>query len=398
MRPFPPPATIGILGGGQLARMMVAEARRIGYRTVVLDPGGADAPAAQISDDFVEAALDDGAAARRLAERCDVVTLDTEHIPADVLYGLEDVCAVRPGGRILALIQDRWEQRTFVTRHDVPQPAHALVTSPETLASASAKTGFPCVLKTTRSGYDGKGQARARDAEELARGWEDLGRPTAVLEEFVDFEREISVLLARGRDGECRFFPIAENVHLDHILHTTRVPARIEGAIESEARSLGSRVATGLGYYGVMAIELFVTGDGRLLLNEIAPRPHNSAHFTLGGCATSQFEQHLRAVCGQPLGDSSPLGACVMLNLLGDLWSEGEPDWEVVLRHPLARLHLYGKREPRPGRKMGHVLVVAPDARRAEEEAESVARQLGIDSPSTTHRPVAVPTPDPAFG
>lgn len=382
MTAISPPATIGFLGGGQLARMMVMEARRLGYRTRVLDPAGANAPAAQISDSWVEASLDDASGARRLGEECDIVTLDTEHVPADVLRELEEVCPVRPGAAVLGIIQDRGEQRAFVTKQGVPQPAHALVRDEASLARAAEQVGFPCVLKTARSGYDGRGQVRAKDLEELTRGWVSLGRPTCVLEEFVDFDREISVHVARGADAECSFFPLAENVHRSHILHRTCAPARVSRDVEEQAKDLGRRIAEGLDYRGILAVELFLLREGRLLLNEIAPRPHNAGHFTLGGCVTSQFEQHLRAVCGQPLGDPSALAACCMLNLLGDLWEGGEPDWTSLLAHPSALLHLYGKADARPGRKMGHVLFVDRDPQRALEAAASVARSLGIENGS----------------
>ena len=378
MKPFPPPATIGFLGGGQLARMMVMEARRIGYRTMVLDPAGEKAPAAQISDGWVEGALNDVEPMRRLARECDVVTLDTEHVPAELLRELESICPVRPGADILEVIQDRWAQRCFVAKQDVAQPTHALVEDGASLRAAAERVGFPCVLKTTRSGYDGRGQVRASNLKELEDGWAGLGKPAAVLEEFVHFEREVSVHLARDKDGQCHFFPLAENEHRHHILHKTRAPAPAPGDLETRAQQLGRRIADGLDYHGAIAVELFALPDGELLLNEIAPRPHNAGHYTFGGCATSQFEQHLRAVCGQPLGDPSALGACCMLNLLGDLWEQGEPDWSAVLGHPEARLHLYGKAEARPARKMGHVLVVDPDARRAQDVADSVARSLGM--------------------
>ena len=246
----------------------------------------------------------------------------------------------------------------------------------ETLRAAASVVGFPCVLKTRRSGYDGKGQARVGRVDELDDAWRALGEAPALIESFVDFEKEISVLLARDLDGNVRFHPIAENTHRRHILHTSRVPARIPADLVSQAEKLGARIASALGHVGMMAIELFVTREGGLLVNEIAPRTHNSGHYTFGACATSQFEQHVRAICGLPLGDPSLLRPAVMLNLLGDLWRDGSPAWRTVLSHPTARLHLYGKRRPSPGRKMGHILILDDDIQAAAEVAETIASEL----------------------
>lgn len=370
-----PGATVGILGGGQLARMTALEAKRMGYRVRVSDPDP-NGSAAQVADACVQGAFDDAEAATTLAKQCDVVTLDTEHIPAELLRTLEAVTPVYPGADVLAVVQDRGTQRAFLRRVGAPQPRNALVTDPASLAAAGEVTGFPAVLKTTRAGYDGKGQARVERAEDLARAWDSLGKQPAVLEEFVSFEREVSVLLARDLTGNFVFYPLAENLHRHHILHTTRVPARVSSALVSQAQALGSLIARELGHVGMLAIELFVTHDDRLLVNELAPRTHNSGHYTFGACVTSQFEQHVRAICGLPLGDTSLLRPVVMLNLLGDLWQQGEPDWNIVLQHPEAQLHLYGKTPASVGRKMGHVLFLHEDIDHAMTLAERVHEQL----------------------
>ena len=370
-----PGGTIGIIGGGQLARMLALEARRMGYRIAILDPEP-EGPAAQVADICVTGAFDNLEAAETLAEHSDVITLDTEHVPAELLERLETMKPVRPSANVLRIVQDRLEQRRFLEAQGVPQARNAPVSDAESLRAAASVVGFPCVLKTRRSGYDGKGQARVGRVDELDDAWRALGEAPALIESFVDFEKEISVLLARDLDGNVRFHPIAENTHRRHILHTSRVPARISAELVSQAEKLGARIASALGHVGMMAVELFVTREGGLLVNEIAPRTHNSGHYTFGACATSQFEQHVRAICGLPLGEPSLLRPAVMLNLLGDLWREGSPVWSTVLSHPTARLHLYGKKRPSAGRKMGHILILDEDIQDADEVAETIATEL----------------------
>ena len=370
-----PGGTIGIIGGGQLARMLALEARRMGYRIAILDPEP-EGPAAQVADICVTGAFDNLEAAETLAEHSDVITLDTEHVPAELLERLETMKPVRPSANVLRIVQDRLEQRRFLEAQGVPQARNAPVSDAESLRAAASVVGFPCVLKTRRSGYDGKGQARVGRVDELDDAWRALGEAPALIESFVDFEKEISVLLARDLDGNVRFHPIAENTHRRHILHTSRVPARISAELVSQAEKLGARIASALEYVGMMAVELFVTREGGLLVNEIAPRTHNSGHYTFGACATSQFEQHVRAICGLPLGEPSLLRPAVMLNLLGDLWREGSPVWSTVLSHPTARLHLYGKKRPSAGRKMGHILILDEDIQDADEVAETIATEL----------------------
>jgi 5-(carboxyamino)imidazole ribonucleotide synthase len=359
--------------------MLAFEARRMGYRIAVLDPEP-NGPAAQVADVHVAGAFDDAEAAEKLARESDVITLDTEHVPADLLERLEAKKPLRPSAKVLRIVQDRLEQRRFLEAQGAPQPRFAPVAGPETLGAAAHSVGLPAVLKTRRSGYDGKGQARVACEGDLAEAWRALAEAPAILEAFVDFDKEVSVLLARDLDGNVRFHPIPENVHRRHILHTSRVPARIPATLASRAEELGARIASALDHVGMLAIELFVTRNGELLVNELAPRTHNSGHYTFGACATSQFEQHVRAICGLPLGDPSLLRPAAMLNLLGELWRDGAPDFRPVLLHPSARLHLYGKRRPSPGRKMGHVLVLGDDAESASALAEAIAAALEHDT------------------
>jgi 5-(carboxyamino)imidazole ribonucleotide synthase len=371
-----PGATIGVLGGGQLGRMMAVVARQMGYRIVVLDPSPR-CPTAQVADGVVVGALDDVEAAKQLARQVDAITLDTEHVPADLLAELEAIAPVRPGSSVLRTIQDRLVQKQFLDRLGLPQAAWAPA---DDVHAALARVGRPAILKVRRAGYDGKGQVRIdRDADADALAARLRGEP-AVAEEVVGFAREISVILARGMDGEIRIYPIAENVHRRHILHTTRAPAPMPEARRKQAEAIAVSVAEALGHIGVIAVEMFELPDGRLLVNEIAPRTHNSGHYTYGACATSQFEQHLRAVCGMPLGDPRALTGAVMVNLIGDLWTNGPPPWREVLARPEARLHLYGKDTPAPGRKMGHVVLLDDDTDRALETAESVIAALAARS------------------
>ncbi len=281
-----PGATIGIIGGGQLARMMALEARRMGYGIAVLDPDP-EGPAAQVADYCVVGDFDDLAAAETLAARSDVITLDTEHVPAELLERLETMKPVRPAASVLRVVQDRWDQRRFLDAQGLPQPRHGVVADAASLRAAAAVVGFPCIIKSRRSGYDGKGQAMIVKPDQLEGAWKALGCPPAVLEAFVDLEKEISILLARDLNGNISFYPVAENLHRHHVLHMTRAPARISETLAAAAEELGAHIATALGHVGMMAVELFVTREGALLVNEIAPRTHNSGHFTFGACATS---------------------------------------------------------------------------------------------------------------
>jgi 5-(carboxyamino)imidazole ribonucleotide synthase len=367
-----PGATIGVLGGGQLGRMMAVVARQMGYRIVVLDPS-ARCPTAQVADGVVVGALSDVEAALALARQVDVITLDTEHVPAEVLEALEPVAPVRPNASVLRTIQDRLVQKQFLDRIGLPQAAWAPA---DDLEAALARVGRPAIVKVRRAGYDGKGQVRIGPGDDAAARLAALGGQPAVAEEVVGFRREISVILARGLGGEVAIYPVAENVHRRHILHTTRAPAVMTPDGQARAEAMAVAVAEALGHVGVMAVEMFELPDGRLLVNEIAPRTHNSGHYTYGACVTSQFEQHVRAVCGVPLGDPRALSPAVMVNLIGDLWQGGPPAWHHVLARPEARLHLYGKDAPAPGRKMGHLVLLDGDPDRALATAEGLIAAL----------------------
>ena len=370
-----PGATIGVLGGGQLGRMLAVTARQMGYRIIVLDPSP-QCPTAQVSDGVVVGALDDLEAASLLARQVDVITLDTEHVPSELLAELETIVPVRPGARVLRTIQDRLVQKQFLDGLGLPQAKWAPAGDARELATALDRVGRPAILKVRRAGYDGKGQVRIDPDADAPVVFARLRGEPAVAEELVGFVREVSVILARGLTGELRIYPIAENVHRNHILHTTRAPARMPDPQRRRAEEIAVTVAEALGHVGVIAVELFELADGRLLVNEIAPRTHNSGHFTYGACATSQFEQHLRAVCGLPLGDPRSLTGAVMVNLIGDLWHSGPPAWHHVLARPEARLHLYGKAAPAPGRKMGHVVLLDDDTDRALATAEALIFSL----------------------
>lgn len=371
-----PGARIGILGGGQLGRMMAVAARSMGYRVIVLDPNPR-CPTAQVSDGVVVGALDDLEAMERLAAQVDVITLDTEHVPAEALELAERFVPVRPGSSVLRVIQDRMTQKRFLDSLGLPQARWAPAATAEELAAALAHVGRPAILKVRRSGYDGKGQVRINEGSDELAALAQLRGAEAVLEEVVSFRREISVILGRSVDGKIAIYPLAENDHRKHVLHTTRAPAPVVGDTRERAEAIGVQIATTLGHVGVMAVEMFELPDGRLLVNEIAPRTHNSGHYTYGACVTSQFEQHVRAVVGQPLGSPRPLCGAVMLNLIGDLWARGRtPPWDEVLAMPEARLHLYGKDAAGPGRKMGHVLLLDDDTERALGRARQLAAQL----------------------
>jgi 5-(carboxyamino)imidazole ribonucleotide synthase len=352
---IPPGSVIGILGGGQLGRMTALAAARLGYRTHVLCPE-ADAPAIEVAGAATVAPYDDAGAAAEFAAAVDVVTIEFENIPEAAVHRLAARRPLRPPPLALRVSQDRAIEKRFVNDAGIATAPWAEVGGPEELKAALARIGRPAVLKTARLGYDGKGQVRIGAGGDVGCAWSELGRARAVLEGLVDFEREVSVVLARRSDGAIAAYPPVENRHVDGILATTVAPARIPAALAAEAVTIGSRIAAALGLVGLLATEMFLTRDGRLLVNEIAPRPHNSGHWTIDACATSQFEQLVRAICGLPLGSTERHADAVMTNLLGD----DVDRWRELLQQPDARLHLYGKREARPGRKMGHVTRLYP--------------------------------------
>ncbi len=361
VKTFLPGATLGILGGGQLGRMIALEAKRMGYRCGVLDPAE-HGPCAQVADFHVRAQVGDAAAARELARRCDAVTLEWELIPLGVLEAVARAAPLFPGASVLENLQDRLAQRRFLEKNGFPQTRFWAVAGREDLSAAVRQAGLPCVVKRRRHGYDGKGQFWLRVPRDLDGAAEVL-EDACVLEAAVPFAREVSAIVVRGQTGELRAYPVAENLHRNGILHATFAPARVPAGTARRAVALASGIAKALGHVGVLAVELFELPGGRLLVNEIAPRVHNSGHFTWGACKTSQFEQHARAVLGLPLGDPAPLSPALMVNLLGELWSKGEPRWARLLAQAGVSLHLYGKDRPAPGRKMGHLLALAPSAK-----------------------------------
>ena len=375
-----PGATLGLLGGGQLGRMFTVAARTLGYRVTVLDPDPLS-PAAEFATGHLNTAYTHPVSLDELAQTCAAVTTEFENAPADALDAIAARTVVRPGGASVAIAQDRRREKGFFSQHGLPVGAWAPIEGPGQIDAALRTVRLPALLKTARLGYDGKGQARVASREEIERTLQAWKGVPCVLEELLALEREVSVVLARREDGAVAVFPVAENKHASGILDVTVAPARIDPRLAAEATALATRLAEALGYVGVLAVEMFVVG-GRLLLNEIAPRPHNSGHYTIDACRTSQFEQQVRVLCGLPLGDPSQHTPAVMVNLLGDVWRAAQPDWEAVLRHPGAHLHLYGKREARPGRKMGHVTVCEPSLEATLQAAMAIRSALGIGVPA----------------
>ncbi len=359
-----PGAMLGMLGGGQLGRMFVLQARTMGYRVMVLDPDPRS-PAGQMADVHLRAGYSDPQALEQLAAACAAVTTEFENVPAAALARLARSCRVRPPVEAVALAQDRIREKSFLESAGFATAPFRPVRNTGELHAALRQVKLPALLKTSRLGYDGKGQALVERAADADAAFARLGGVECVLEERLALETELSVVLARGDDGAIAAFPVGENRHRDGILETTVVPARVSPATAEEARNTAERVARALDYVGVLGVELFVANGGRIYVNELAPRPHNSGHYTLDACSADQFEQQLRALCGLPLAEPRLLSPVAMVNLLGDLWQEGEPRWAEVFRRPGMRLHLYGKAEPRPGRKMGHLNCLADDPDRA---------------------------------
>ena len=383
-----PGETLGVLGGGQLGRMFTAEARRMGYHVIVVDPAP-DAPAGQLADRQIVRPWTDTEAITELAESCRAVTTEFENVPADVLRALAAHLPVRPRAEAVAPTQNRIDEKTFLRAAGIATVDWAPGRTAEEVSDGWDRLGGqPVVIKTARLGYDGKGQAVVASRDELAAAWRTFGGAACILEHRAALERELSVMVARGTDGATVTWPAGENVHRNGILHTTLVPALVTADIAQEARRIARAIVTALDYVGVMGVEFFLTTDGALLVNELAPRPHNSGHWTLDASATSQFEQQVRALAELPLGDTALLSPIAMVNLLGDLWATGNPPWERALAVPGVRLHLYGKKEPRPGRKMGHLTAVADDAEtalaRAVEGWEAVGGRWQRDDGEAT--------------
>ena len=364
-----PPASLGVIGGGQLGRMFVQAAQRLGYRAGVLGaiPEG---PGAQVAHWSVVGPPDHLHSLREFAGRADAVTVEFENVSAPALRWLERRMPVRPGWKTVWVSQDRLREKAFLAGHGLPLAPWRPVRTPEDLAGAVGSLGLPLILKTAASGYDGKGQVRVDEAGRVEAAWNQLGRVACVAEGWVTFASEVSVVVARGADGKAVTFPVALNRHERHILDATVMPAAVGPIVSQEARELALSIAQALGTVGVLTVEFFLTAEGTLLVNELAPRPHNSGHLTIEAAVSSQFEQQVRALCGLPLGDPGLTSPAAMVNLLGDLWQKGDPDWSRMWSlDPGAKLHLYGKQTAAPGRKMGHLTVLDPDPDRALNRA-----------------------------
>ncbi len=369
------PATLGLLGGGQLGRFFVQAAQELGYRVWVLDPDPAS-PAGHIADRHLAADYSDRVALDALAAGCAAVTTEFENVPAPSLEYLVASVRVRPAATAVAVCQDRIAEKTFLRDQGLPHGPFAIIRGEQDLAAAPAGL-FPGVLKVARFGYDGKGQARVATPDDALNAFRQLGGEACVLEALLPLDCEVSVVLARDAAGNAACFPVTENSHRHGILDVSIVPARISPALAEAARQCALRIAAALDYIGTLGVEFFVS-RGVLHVNEMAPRPHNSGHYTLDACATSQYEQQVRALCGLPLGSPALTNPAVMVNLLGDLWSTGEPPWADLLSRANLRLHLYGKHEARPGRKMGHFTVTGPDLEQVLSTALEARAAIGI--------------------
>jgi len=355
---------VGVLGSGQLGRMFAIAARRMGYRVHTLSPDD-DTPTGQVADVEVTAPYEDLDAVRAFAKRVDVVTFEFENVPAASVDVVAEIVPVRPAGSVLARTQHRLREKTFLAESGFPVTTFADVRSRADLETALARIGCPAVLKASTMSYDGKGQSRIDDPSQAAGAWEALAGREAILEGFVPFEKEASVIVARSLDGRVADFGLIENTHARHILDYSVASGDASSPTAREAVRLAGAIAEALDVVGVLCVEMFVTADGKILVNELAPRPHNSGHLTVDACVTSQFEQQLRAVCGLPLGSPRYLQGAAMANLLGDLWADGEPDWLAAARFPDVKIHLYGKSEARPRRKMGHLTALGESPKHA---------------------------------
>lgn len=364
-----PGATVGVLGSGQLGRMFAIAARRMGYRVHTFSPDQ-DTPTGQVADLEVTASYDDLEAVREFASHVDVVTFEFENVPAATAEAVEQCAPVRPSGEVLHITQHRLREKTWLAKHGFP------VTPFRAIRNRADLEGFPtpAILKTAGFGYDGKGQYRLRSAEDFDPAWRSMNGQEAVAEQLVDFECELSVVAARASDGAVVCYAPSRNAHHQGILDVSTAPFP-----NREAVQITHAVLEQLGVIGVLCVEFFLTRQGKLLVNELAPRPHNSGHLTIDSCLTSQFEQQLRAVCGLPLGSTEMVRPAAMANLLGDLWNNAEPQWTQALQRPEVKLHLYGKLEPRPGRKMGHLTATGDTPEAAEQQVREARASLGIN-------------------
>ena len=370
-----PNSTIGVFGSGQLGRMFAIEARKMGYRVHTFSPD-TDTPTGQVADIETSAGYDDLDAVRDFARSVDVVTFEFENVPSATVEAAAEFVPVHPKGQILHTTQNRLREKTFLSTNGFPVTPYRHIKLVDDLYHAADDLGYPSVLKTAGFGYDGKGQAKLREPHDIESAFAAMNGNDAILEAFVNFEKEVSVVCARVIDGAFEHFGVIENSHANHILDVSFAPAAVTDAVHEEAVLIARSVAEAFDYVGTMCVEFFLAADGRLLVNEIAPRPHNSGHLTFGPCAASQFEQQVRAVCGLPLGSTQFFRPAAMANLLGDVWADGEPDWAAALTDPRVKLHLYGKAEPKPGRKMGHLTATAETSAEAVQLVKGARKRL----------------------
>lgn len=370
-----PGATIGVLGSGQLGRMFAIAARELGYRIITYSPEN-DTPTGHIADKEFSCAYDDLDKIREFAAQVDVVTFEFENVPSATTEAVAKLVPVRPDGNVLHITQQRLREKTFLQKNGFPVTPFRQINSFVELENAVRDLGLPAVLKTASFGYDGKGQVKIKSAAELPAAFTALNGAEGIYEAFVDFEKEISVIGARTLNGQFMAFPVFENGHANHILDVTFAPAAISPKLAAEAAELAAGILEKLDVIGLLTVEMFVTKSGKILVNELAPRTHNSGHLTIDACVTSQFEQQVRAVCGLPLGSTELRQPAVMANLLGHIWEKGEPNWPAALEDPFVKLHLYGKREARVGRKMGHLTALGNSVEEAVERAVNARAAL----------------------
>jgi 5-(carboxyamino)imidazole ribonucleotide synthase len=373
-----PGATLGMLGGGQLGRMFTTAAQTMGYKVIVLDPD-INSPAGIIADQHLCAKYDDESALETLAQACDAVTTEFENIPATTLAFLESKTVVHPSSEALAKTQNRIVEKEFIASLGIAVAPFLAIRSEADIDNVADKIQLPGILKVANFGYDGKGQVVCHTLDDVRQAFASLNQAECVLEQRINLEREVSTVLARSQLGDISNFPIAENVHINGILHSTTVPSVISDEQAQTVIETADKIAEGLNYVGTMAVEFFISKEGDIIANEIAPRPHNSGHFTLDACETSQFEQQVRMLCNLPSGNCELTSPVVMINLLGDVWGHSEPHWRDLLSVPNNKLHLYGKQEARVGRKMGHFNVLAESTEQAMAIANSSFEQLKAD-------------------
>ena len=369
-----PGGTLGVLGSGQLGRMFAIAARRLGYRIHVLSPES-DTPTGQVADKEIQASYQDLKAVEDFAAEVDVVTFEFENVDSQTVEAIERNTRVHPAGRVLHTTQHRLREKNFLQSISVPVTPFAAIRSQEDLENA-ASTHAPGVLKTAAWGYDGKGQVKVEAPTDAIAAWEQIDRAEAIFEKFVDFNQELSIVAARGQDGECAFYGPMANLHENHILSISVCPGGFSEKVTSEAQEITRAILEALNYVGTLCVEFFLTQDGSLLVNELAPRPHNSGHLTIDGHRTCQFEQQVRAIAGLPLGSPAQIKPAAMVNLLGDVWQNGDPDWSSALANNNLKLHLYGKREARVGRKMGHINILSDTPESAKQLAVSALQSL----------------------